>query len=206
MPPACSRARLPHTFASRRTLTAVATLVCAATANGRLPAQEVPPPAAPTQAVRPGERLRFRFAPLDTHARPRRCSARVVRLAGDTVVVGATAGQCPRGDVPATTITALEVARGSHGSRLAHTVVGMVVGATVGGLAGRLYAGNGCQSSVPQCDDGGFAIGVITLLGVGVGAVGGGFVGLVLPAGPRWVPTFGTPPLRVTAAGDAPPG
>jgi hypothetical protein len=141
-----------------------------------------------------GDRLRFRRADGAATRRPW-CMGRLTAHAGDTLVL-IDAGRCLRGTVPAGAVADLSVARGDRGPRSTHAFLGFLGGAAAGGLLARLAAGDGCR--VPGCGpDGGYAVAILTTLGVGAGAVVGGVVGLALPAGPRWVPVGPARPVRV---------
>jgi hypothetical protein len=118
------------------------------------------------------------------------CTAPVTAVEGDTLVLTAN-WSCPRG----TYVTDWRVARGDHGSRLTHTVLGLVGGAVIGGLVGRISAGDGC--SIDGCDDGALAVGVITVVGAATGALIGTVAGAALPAGQRWEYGESRRPIRV---------
>ena len=126
---------------------------------------------------------RVRFRPSVTAGR-RWCDGRVALVAGDTLVVAGARG-CPSGELRQASIADVRIARGDHGSRLTHAVLGVLGGAVVGGGIGRLAAGDGCRRS--GCSDGGYAVGVLTGVGLYAGALVGGTIGLALPAGTRWV-------------------
>lgn len=176
----------------------LAAALSGAPAMARAQASDVVPP-------RVGETVRVRSPLVDGRGYRVECRGTVTSVAGDTLVLeGSTAANaCPRRLYPADSVQRLHVARGHRGSRLAHAAIGLVGGAVFGGILGRAVAGDGCR--VSGCDDGGLAIAILTV----VGTIGGGTVGLVVgalvPAGPRWVPVYGEPTVRV-ASDRAPAG
>lgn len=167
-----------------RTL-ATATLLLATSALESSGAQAAP---------REGELIEARIIDGTGRRAGPRCAAPLTRVAGDTLVLAAQ-WSCPRGDHVAN----VRVARGSNGSRLEHAGIGLLVGAASGGLLARLAAGDGC--TIPGCDDGDFAVGVITMLGVASGGVIGVTVGALMPAGTRWVDVGAARPIRVGRLG-----
>ena len=146
------------------------------------------------QAVpRVGELVQARIAgptdPLLGHL----CIAWLGAVAGDTLVLNRSES-CARGDH----VARVRVHTYDRGSRLKHAAVGLVAGAVVGGLFGRVAAGNGCAAP-GGCDDAGFAVAVITMAGTVTGALVGVVAGALLPAGRRWVDLRGERPIRVGA-------
>ena len=87
------------------------------------------------------------------------------------------------------------ISDGDAGSRLAHTALGLVGGAIVGGVIGRISAGDGCV--VEGCDDGVLVVRIKTVIGAAVGAVAGAVIGAALPAGRRSPNATSAWPLRV---------
>src|SRR5438045_2846508 len=81
----------------------------------------VPPSDTEPPAPRVGDVVRLRTRWLDARGRGIGCEARVAAIVSDTVVVRNASrwAGCPRQEYPAD-VMALQVARGSHGSRLAH--------------------------------------------------------------------------------------
>ena len=120
------------------------------------------------------------------------CRAWLGAVAGDTLLLNRSES-CRTGSH----VARLRVHTDDRGSRLQHAGVGLLAGAVVGGLIGRVSAGDGC--TIAGCDEGGFAIGVITLVGTVTGALVGVVVGTALPAGRRWVDLEGERPIRVGA-------
>ena len=139
---------------------------------------------------RPGEQVQVRVVGPATAPVGVRCAGSVAALAGDTVVLGQPR-TCPAGSYDAD----LRIARGHHGSRLAHTALGLVGGAVAGGIIGRLSAGDGCV--VEGCDDGDLVVAIKTVIGTAAGGVIGAVVGAFLPTGPRWLTETATRPVRV---------
>ena len=138
----------------------------------------------------PGERVQARIVGPEAALIGMRCEGWVAAVAGDTIVLGEQR-DCPRGNHDAV----LRVARGDRGSRIAHAGLGLIGGGLVGGIIGRVAAGDGCR--IEGCDDGGLAIGILTVGGAAAGAVFGTLVGATLPAGPQWLTETATRPLRV---------
>jgi hypothetical protein len=142
--------------------------------------------AAPPRA---GDHVRVRVTSPPDGPVGLQCEAPVAAVVADTLAL-ARAGRCPAGAY----VGRVEVWRGDRGSRAAHASVGLVGGAVLGGLAGRLIVGDGCR--VAGCD-GGTSVAIFTVLGGAAGALVGGVVGALLPAGPQWVPAGGARPVRV---------
>jgi len=115
----------------------------------------------------------------------------VKEVSFDTLVV-ASAGGCPRGSY----VADLRVVRGDHGSRLTHVVLGGLAGGVAGAIAARLNHGD-CGPTGCVGDDARYAAGIQSMVYTAAGALVGGFAGLVLPAGPRWVRAGVARPLRV---------
>ena len=169
--------------ASRKTLTiktrlclVAATLLCTSAATAQ--------PRAARLGV--GDQVRFtltRDTAASFESRGVRCEAQVSQLLMDTVAVRPY-GRCALPDVRFWKARDLQV-EGNRGSRLGHFVAGTGFGLLVGGIAGLLIAGDGCHAS--QCDDGALAVLELTLVGITAGGVVGAGVGLLLPAGSRWV-------------------
>jgi len=127
----------------------------------------------------------------------RTCEGAVFGTVADTILIKPEYG-CLKENSERTEISDVHIEGKNRGSRLQHFVYVALIGAVAGGVIGRLVAGNGCTMSI--CDDGEFAIGVITTAGVAVGATAGGAVGLALPAGRQWQRLSGIPSL-VTSNG-----
>lgn len=138
-------------------------------------------------APRPGEQVQVRILGSDD-AIEQRCRGWIAALAQDTVILGHPRS-CPRGRYTAD----IRVARGTHGSRLAHASVGFLVGALAGGVVARVTAGSPCR-----CPDGGYVIGIRPLFGTAAGALVGATLGAVMSSGPRWLQETTARPLRVT--------
>lgn len=138
---------------------------------------------------------RVRVQQLDANAVPTGsgCATRVVRTLQDTIVVAARSS-CAFGTYPAT----VWQARPALGGRLGQAFIGLGAGAVVGGVAGRLAAGDGCRIS--PCDDAGFAIGALIVTGVWVGALAGSFVGAAVPPIRRWIKVESGALVRVEIA------
>ncbi|MGZ3374727.1 MAG: hypothetical protein ACXU9O_15225 [Gemmatimonadaceae bacterium] len=113
----------------------------------------------------------------------RSCEGTVFGTVADTILIKPEYG-CLKENSARTEISEVHIEGKNRGSRLQHFVYAALIGAIAGGVIGRLVAGDGC--TMPICDDGEFAIGVITTAGVAVGATAGGAVGLALPAGRQW--------------------
>ena len=139
---------------------------------------------------RAGEQVRVRILGPEHAPVGLRCDGWVAAVARDTVVLGPP-GNCPRGSYFAD----LRIAHGDRGSRLVHMGLGLLGGALAGGVISRIGAGDGCH--IEGCDDGDFAVGIITLAGTATGAVIGALVGVTLPAGTQWLTETATRPLRV---------
>ena len=134
-----------------------------------------------------GDQVRFTLtrdtAALFESSSAARCEAQVSQLLLDTVAVRSY-GRCALPDVRLWKARDLQVER-NRGSRLSHFVAGTGLGLLVGGIAGLLIADDRCRAR--QCDDGGLAVLEFGLMGITSGAVVGAGVGLLLPAGSRWV-------------------
>ncbi|HEV7990299.1 MAG TPA: hypothetical protein VGP25_00645 [Gemmatimonadaceae bacterium] len=139
---------------------------------------------------RPGDRVEFRIAGPDGAPVGLLCDGRVAAVVRDTIVLGHSA-TCP----PGAYAGELRIARDDRGSRLGHMGLGLLGGALVGGVLARVAAGDGCV--IDGCDEGGFAVGVITLAGTATGALIGTVVGAVLPAGTQWLTERAPRSLRV---------
>jgi hypothetical protein len=150
-----------------------------------------------TAAVRPGTLVRLRTRQADVHGHAVRCEARVSEVRGDTLTVTNVSrwGGCPRQTYAPSDVASLEISRGHRGSRLAHAGLGLLGGAIVGATLGWALIGDGCETS--GCDDGDFAVAIVTFLGVVTGGVTGTIVGVALPAGPKWAPLPADTPVRV---------
>lgn len=109
----------------------------------------------------------------------------------DTLLLGRPFG-CPKGSY----LARVRVARGNHGSRLAHAGLGFLAGGVTGGVVARIAAGDRC--TVGDCTDDAFAAGIKTVLGAALGGAIGFTFGAFLPAGPRWVDA-GVRPVQVGA-------
>ena len=141
---------------------------------------------------RPGEQVRVRIVSSETARIGTLCAGSVAAVVGDTVVLGQPRS-CPGGSH----LAALRIARGDRGSRLAHTGLGLVGGALVGGIFAKLAVGDGCVSDVCAPADGAYAAAIVTMAGAVAGGLVGALVGVALPAGQQWVETAGTRPLVV---------
>jgi hypothetical protein len=141
----------------------------------------------------PGEHVRIHIVELDHPRFGQRCEGWIAAVERDTIVIGQ-----PRSCAVGSYAGRLRVARGDRGSRLSHTGIGLLGGALAGGVIARIAVGDGCR--IDSCDDGEFAVGVITLLGTVSGALVGTVIGATLPAGPRWVTETVTRSLRVANA------
>lgn len=119
------------------------------------------------------------------------CEARVGRIEQDTLLLGRPFG-CPKGSY----LARVRVARGNHGSRLAHAGIGLLAGGVAGGVVTRIAVGHRC--TVGDCTDDAFVTGIRTMFGAAIGAAIGLTFGALLPAGPRWVDA-GVRPVRVGA-------
>jgi hypothetical protein len=119
-----------------------------------------------------------------------RCESRVVQAVRDTLLLSRV-GTCP----PGTYNGAVSVLRVDHGPRWRHVAIGFVGGAAIGGIIARLAAGDGC--AIDPCDDGGLAVGLMTIGGTVIGAASGLLVGAVLPTGKEWGPAQAVRVLRV---------
>jgi len=148
-------------------------------------------PARAQNAPRAGEIVEARIVGPSDPMLGHFCIAPVGGAVGDTLLLARTAN-CSSGSH----LARVRVSRGDYGGRFEHTALGLLIGAVTGGLIGRIAAGNGCADSGP-CDDAGFAIGAITVVGVGTGALIGVVAGAVMPAGPRWVDVEGDRAIRV---------
>ena len=162
---------------------------------------------APTSRLTPrlGERVRFELRDDPRRGLRADCDGRLVALAGDTLVLeGATGGlhECARRTYRPPEIERVRVVRGDNGSRSGHAALGLVLGAAAGAGLGRLAAGDGCVSS--PCDDGDFAVGIITFGGAVTGGLVGTLIGVVLPAGATWVRIPLGGPVRVAGMTLAP--
>jgi hypothetical protein len=113
-----------------------------------------------------------------------------VRTTGDTLLLSGV-GSCQAG----TFSGAISVLRVDHGSRWKHVAIGFAGGAAIGGIAARLAAGDGC--TIDPCDDGGLAVGLMTIGGIVIGAASGLLIGAALPAGKDWEPPQSVGVLRV---------
>jgi hypothetical protein len=147
-------------------------------------------PAAAQDVPRVGELVEARIVGQSDPLVGQLCTAWLGAIARDTLVLNRSAS-CARGSH----VARVRVHSDDHGSRLKHAGVGLLAGAVTGGLVGRIVAGDGC--TIPGCDDGGLAIGVITLAGTVAGALVGVVVGVAMPAGRRWVQLDGERPIRV---------
>jgi uncharacterized protein YcfJ len=127
----------------------------------------------------------------------RTCDGFIFSTVSDTILIKPERG-CLKNNSGRMEISDVHIEGQNRGSRLEHFVHAALIGAIAGGVIGRLVAGDGC--TMPGCSDGGFAIGVFTMVGVGVGATLGGVVGLALPAGRQWQRLTGIPSL-VTSDG-----
>lgn len=142
----------------------------------------------PTSGLRVGDAVRFtrRDDGTDHGFSARyRCEGIISGFSSDTVLVAADRN-CATAEFAMARLSEVKVKRGDRGSRIRHFTFGALLGTVVGGVIGRVRAGDGCH--VAPCDDAGFAIGILTVTGAAVGGLIGGGVGLVIPAGRQWVP------------------
>lgn len=147
-------------------------------------------PVAAQQEPQVGELVQARIVGPNDPLLGQFCIAWLGALAGDTLVLNRSES-CARGSH----VARVRVHSDDRGSRLKHAGVGLLAGAVTGGLIGRIVAGDGC--TIPGCDDGGLAIGVITLAGTAAGGLLGVVVGAAMPAGRRWVQLEGERPIRM---------
>jgi len=138
-----------------------------------------------------GEVVRFDIVGPSTAPVGKRCSGRATSAALDTLIIS-WAEQCSRGSYLAN----LQVVRGDRGSRATHVGYGVVAGGVIGAI---VMAWKGKQCSGRPCADGerGTVSSGRLLMGAAAGALPGGAVGWVLPAGPVWVRAGLARPLRV---------
>jgi hypothetical protein len=158
----------------------------------------IAPPPAGRLTPRIGERVRFQLRDDPRRGLRADCEGTLVALAADTLVLeGATSSlrACARQTYRPPEIERVRVVRGDHGSRFGHAALGLVIGSAAGAALGRLAAGDGCVSS--PCDDGDFAVGIITFGGAVTGGVVGTLIGVAIPAGPEWVRIPLGGPVRV---------
>ena len=167
----------------RHRFTLITLLLLTVAPAERAAAQDEPTP-------QPGERVQVRIVGPETQLVGMRCEGWVDAVAGDTIVLGRQR-DCPRGSH----VAVLRVARGDRGSRLAHAGLGLLGGGLVGGIVGRVAAGDGCRIS--GCDDGELAVVITTVGGAVAGAALGTLLGALRPAGPQWLTETATRPLRV---------
>ena len=125
------------------------------------------------------------------------CEGSVARLDGDIVLI-VPSQTCAINSSVRQQIASLYIEAGNRGSRASHLLYGALIGAAIGGVIGRVAAGDGCR--IPGCDDAGFAIGVITTMGVTVGTIVGAVGGLILPAGTQWRALPRTRPVLIPRA------
>ena len=139
----------------------------------------------------PGERLQFDVVGPSTPPLRARCSGRIVSAALDTLIV-ASSGECKRGSY----LADLRVVRGDRGSRATHVTLGAFAGGALGALVARL---TGVQCGGQPCVGGerGRVSTSKLFTMAGVGALAGGSVGFVWPAGPVWVRAGASRPVRV---------
>ena len=131
-----------------------------------------------------GDQVRFRIHSVgNSSSGEALCEGQVSRLLLDTVVIRPH-GSCGSNAIPPVLVRDLSLEQ-RKGSRGQHLFNGVVAGLAVGGLAGRLIAGDGCK--VRGCD-GGLAIIEFTLAGALSGTIVGATIGLLLRAGVHWRP------------------
>jgi hypothetical protein len=138
--------------------------------------------------ARPGEQVRGKIVHPATAALGTECTGRVRAVEHDTIIVSSSEG-CPQevylGD--------LRVARGSRGSRVVHVAVGIVGGGITGAVVARVAGRNNCGDTGCIGDDEGYVSGIRTMVHTPLGMAVGAGIGAVLPAGPRWIRTAGSP-------------
>jgi len=142
----------------------------------------------PAPGVQAGDPVRFTVRDESIDLGPAtkyRCEGTVSGFSSDTVLVAADRN-CATAAFVLTNLSELEIKGSDRGSRLSHFTYGALFGIVVGGVIGRVSAGDGCK--VSQCDDAGFAIGILTMGGATVGGAIGAGIGLAIPAGRPWVP------------------
>jgi hypothetical protein len=138
-----------------------------------------------------GEVVRFQIVGPSAAPVGKRCSGRATSAALDTLIVSSVE-DCSRGSYLAN----LQVVRGDRGSRWTHVGYGALAGGVVGAV---LMEWKGKQCNGRTCVDGerGNVSGGRLLAGALAGALPGGVVGFVFPAGPVWVRAGLARPLRV---------
>ena len=151
--------------------------------------------AAAQRVPRVGELVEARIVGQSDSVPVQLCRAWIGAVAGDTLVHNRSAS-CSKG----VHVARVRLHTDDRGSRLKHAGVGLLAGGVTGGILGRLSVGNGCVDP-GGCDDAGFAIGVITMVGTMAGALVGVVVGVAMPAGRRWVQLEGERPIRVGSVG-----
>jgi hypothetical protein len=141
--------------------------------------------------VERGAPVRVRSIALSVPDQEGVCEGRVPAIRRDTLLLGRPFG-CPKGSY----LARVRVARGNHGSRLAHVGLGLLLGGLAGGVIARIAVDDRC--TVGDCTDNRFAAAIKTVFGATLGGATGLTVGVLLPAGPRWV-DVGVRPVQVGA-------
>ncbi len=159
-----------------------------------------------TTGVKVGDTVRVTVADQDVNAPPGsgyRCRGGVHALAVDTIVLAANpeCGKVEFKNVEYSYVTfpALEVQRGTHGSRAAHFIIGTLAGAFAGGFIGRLSSRTACPPP-RNCENVRVQVLFSTVGGVALGGIVGAVGGLLMPAGPRWA-SLPFVPFRIAGAG-----
>lgn len=152
---------------------------------------------------RVGQLARFRAEGADAHGRRIACDARIAAIAGDTLVLQPTSrwDACPRQTYATSTVSSLQLARGTHGSRGVHALVGLGVGALALGTLG--YAASSCSDG--GCSGDGDLRAAFTVFAGTVGGLLGAGIGALLPAGPKWSSAPVRGPVRVVRVNVAVP-
>ena len=119
------------------------------------------------------------------------CQGTIGALRTDTIYVTRSTACGPR-YIEKADLRRLNVARGERGSRVEHLRNGMLVGGLLGaGVSAAVVAGSPCST----CD--GITPALAAAGGGSLGALAGGVIGLLLPAGPRWLNVEDPPAIRI---------
>lgn len=161
--------------------------------------QSVPPAQVETSGLRAGSEIRFRTIAYDTAGHTTTCRGSVADISGDTAVLGAAVNRqflrpalnCPSHAFLPGEITEASVLVRNRGSRLGHAGLGALTGAVVGAIYARISTSRGPSDRSHEDD------GILAVVSVEAGAVAGGLVGLLLPAGEQWKRIGNIPPIRI---------